>query len=129
MIFKKNKTAIHRRSNREEPTLSPKAAALVREAGWLLVVALLAFLTLILATYHRADPGWSYSGAAGSTAIQNKGGVVGAWLADLLFFFFGVSCWWWVFAGVILVVGGFRRIAAHDHGQSEARHHPWLAIP
>ena len=51
--------------------------------------------------------------------IANKGGVAGAWLADLLLYLFGLSAWWWVVAGVVLVVAGFRRIGhpelATDH--------------
>ena len=112
-----------------EPRLSPRHTALIRESWWLLVVAAVAFLTLILATYHKTDAGWSYSGTG--LAVQNKGGVVGAWLADLLLYLFGFSAWWWVFAGIVLVVAGYRRVAAHSAtgpGAAE-RHHPWLAAP
>jgi S-DNA-T family DNA segregation ATPase FtsK/SpoIIIE len=127
MIFKKNSIVKGRRGNRSDASLSPKAAALVREAWWLLVVALLAFLTLTLATYHKSDAGWSYSGT-GAT-IQNKGGVVGAWLSDLMFYLFGHSAWWWAFAGIVLVVAGYRRMIASGHTNVEGRHHPWLAVP
>ncbi|HEY2970158.1 MAG TPA: DNA translocase FtsK 4TM domain-containing protein [Casimicrobiaceae bacterium] len=116
-----------RRMSRPEPSFSPKAAALVRESWWLLVVALLTFLTLTLATYHKTDAGWSYSGTG--TVIQNKGGAVGAWLSDLLFYLFGLSAWWWVFAGVVLVVAGYRRMIAADRTEVGPRHHPWLAMP
>jgi len=117
----------NRRASRPEPSLSPKAAALVRESWWLLVVALLTFLTLTLATYHKTDAGWSYSGTG--AMIQNTGGAVGAWLSDLLFYLFGFSAWWWVFAGIILVVAGYRRIIAAGRTDVEPRHHPWLAVP
>ena len=99
----------------------------MRESGWLLVVALLAFLALILATYHKEDAGWSYSGAGG--AIQNKGGLIGAWLADLLLYLFGFSAWWWVFAGLVWVVAAYRGIATPGGEDSELRHHPWVALP
>jgi S-DNA-T family DNA segregation ATPase FtsK/SpoIIIE len=124
MIFKGNN---NRRNGRSGTSLSPRARALVRESGWLLVVALLAFLALILATYHKDDAGWSYSGTG--AAIQNKGGPIGAWLADLLFYLFGFSAWWWVFAGVVWVVAGYRRIATPGGEDSDRRHHPWLALP
>ncbi|HEV8257113.1 MAG TPA: DNA translocase FtsK 4TM domain-containing protein [Casimicrobiaceae bacterium] len=127
MIFKKNSIVKTRRVSRSDASLSPKAAALVREAWWLLVVALLAFLTLTLATYHKSDAGWSYSGT-GAT-IQNKGGVVGAWLSDLMFYLFGHSAWWWAFAGIVLVVAGYRRMIASDPTNIDGRHHPWLAVP
>ena len=94
------------------PPLSPRFARLVRESWWLVIVAAFIWLALILATYSRDDPGWSYSGSG--APIVNKGGVAGAWLADLLFYLFGLSAWWWVIAGVVLVVSAFRRIAEPD---------------
>src|ERR1043166_5335801 len=129
MIPRQNNAALNRRFATVEPRFSARHAALIRESWWLIVVAAVAFLTLILATYHKTDAGWSYSGPA--PTVQNKGGVVGAWLADLLLYLFGLSAWWWVFAGIVAVVGGYRRVAAHsdpDAGSRE-RHHPWLAVP
>src|SRR5579862_4776591 len=102
---------------------SPRFAALIRESWWLIVVALFVYLGLILATYHRSDPGWSFSGTG--QPILNKGGVVGAWLADLLLYLFGLSSWWWVFAGAVLIVAGYRHLT---RGAVEF-HHPWLAVP
>ena len=78
--------------------LSPRFARLVRESWWLLVVAGFVWLALILATYAKTDPGWSFSGVG--APIANRGGVAGAWLADLLLYLFGASAWWWVVAGV-----------------------------
>jgi DNA segregation ATPase FtsK/SpoIIIE, S-DNA-T family len=120
-MFLKKKEAV---SRRRQPvivaptvTLSPRFARLVRESWWLLVVAAFVWLALILATYSRNDPGWSFSGVGGP--ITNKGGIVGAWLSDLLLYLFGFSAWWWVVAGVVLVVAGYRRIGhpelATDH--------------
>mgnify|MGYP006187585703 CR=1 FL=1 len=51
--------------------LPAKLARLLREAKWLVLVALAAYLLLILATYRRSDPGWSHS-ASGEVA-QNAG--------------------------------------------------------
>jgi S-DNA-T family DNA segregation ATPase FtsK/SpoIIIE len=62
--------------------LPARLAGLLREARWLLVAVAAVYLLLILATFHKADPGWSTS-ATGAHA-QNAGGRVGAWLADLL---------------------------------------------
>ncbi len=120
---------MRRRPMPSDAMFSPRHAALIRESWWLLVVAAVAFLTLILATYHKTDAGWSFSGTA--TTIQNKGGWVGAWVADLLLYLFGLSAWWWVFAGVVLVVAGYRRVSAQGWLDSTAaeRHHPWLAVP
>ena len=125
MIFKHKIQRQRRSSAAPEPTLSPRLAALVRESWWLLVVAVFAYLALILATYQRTDPGWSYSGTG--AAIHNKGGAVGAWLADLLLYLFGISAWWWVFAGIVLVVTGYRHLTRSIDAAD--RHHPWLAVP
>jgi S-DNA-T family DNA segregation ATPase FtsK/SpoIIIE len=125
MIFKQKIQRQRRASAAPEPTLSPRLAALVRESWWLLVVAVFAYLALILATYQRADPGWSFSGSG--AAIHNKGGAVGAWLADLLLYLFGISAWWWVFAGIVLVVTGYRHLTRSIDAAD--RHHPWLAVP
>src|SRR5690606_1860745 len=60
-------------------------------------------------TYARSDPGWSFSGTG--APLSNRGGIVGAWLSDLLLYLFGLSAWWLVAAGVVLIVSGYRRIA------------------
>jgi S-DNA-T family DNA segregation ATPase FtsK/SpoIIIE len=103
--------------------------ALVHEAWWLFVVALLAFLALILATYHKTDAAWSFSGNGGP--IQNRGGVVGAWVADILLYLFGLSAWWWVVTGIVLVVIGYHRMMAAQHGDGdiEPSHPAWVVVP
>jgi DNA segregation ATPase FtsK/SpoIIIE, S-DNA-T family len=131
MIFNKKKqgdigrrqSAASTRLRPAEATLAPRFVRLLRESGWFLIVVAFVYLALILATYNKSDPGWSFSGSA--APLQNKGGVVGAWLADLLLYLFGLSAWWWVAAGVVLVVSGYRRLT-HE---APERHHPWLAIP
>ncbi len=45
------------------------------------------FLLIALLTHHPADPGWSRAG--GSAVIHNQGGVVGAWVADIVLYLFG----------------------------------------
>jgi len=107
MVFKRN-DSVNRRLQSSEPALSPRFARLVRESWWFLVVAAFLYLALILATYSKSDPGWSFSGTG--AALANRGGVVGAWLADLLLYLFGLSAWWWVMGGVVLVVAGYRRV-------------------
>ena len=111
MFFKKKTSANSARARAAtapDRTLSPRIARLVRESWWLLVVAAFAWLALVLATYAKSDPGWSFSGVGG--AIVNRGGAAGAWLSDLLLYLFGISAWWWVAAGVVTVVAGYRRI-------------------
>ncbi len=106
-----------------EASLSPRLVRLLHEAWWFLIVVGFVYLALILATYSKSDAAWSFSGSGG--VLQNKGGVVGAWLADLLLYLFGLSAWWWVIAGVVVVVSGYRRLTREDI----ERHHPWLAVP
>ena len=76
------------------------------EVQWLVLLGLCLWLILIMATYHREDPGWSRIGMGGE--IFNRGGPIGAWMADMLFFLFGFSAWWWVVWCVVLMI----RVAA-----------------
>src|ERR1700694_3781099 len=111
------------RSRPAVSSLSPRFARLLHESWWLLIVVAFIYLALVLATYHKSDAGWSFSGSG--APLQNKGGVGGAWAADLLLYLFGLSAWWWVIAGVVVVVLGYRRLT-HEEVQG---HHPLLAIP
>ena len=121
MFYKKNGNR-RRRSSAAEATLSPRFARLVRESWCLLLAAVLVYIALILTTYTKSDRGFSFTGT--TDTIANRGGVVGAWLSDLLLYLFGVSAWWWVAGGVMLLVAGFRRIANPDRPRE---HPPWLA--
>ncbi len=88
--------------------LPPRIAALLREFWWFALLAVALLLLLVLFTYHKGDPGWSQSVRA--TSIHNSGGVIGAYLSDLLLYLFGVSAYWWVLFCAALVGWGFRRI-------------------
>ena len=88
--------------------LPAKLAGLLREAKWLALVGLALYLVLVFATFHRSDPGWSHS--ASDAVTRNAGGVVGAYLADLLLYLFGVSAYWWVALCAYIVVWGYRRL-------------------
>ena len=59
----------------------------LREAALILALALAAYLLLSLLTYEPTDPGWSTTGT--DDLIANRGGIVGAWLADALLYGFG----------------------------------------
>jgi S-DNA-T family DNA segregation ATPase FtsK/SpoIIIE len=130
-MFSKTKEATEKRRPRRGaapaspggPEFSPRIARLVRESWWLIVVAVFVWLSLILATYTKTDPGWWFSGTG--APIANKGGVAGAWLADLLLNLFGMSAWWWVVGGVVLVVAGYRRIG---HPELSSEHPLGLAV-
>ncbi len=88
--------------------LPPRVSRLLRESGWLILVGAALYLILIFYSYDRGDPGWSHSGDYDH--IQNAGGNIGAWLADLLLYLFGVSAWWWVAFFFATVSWSYRRI-------------------
>src|SRR6185437_14745710 len=68
---------------------------------------------LTLVTYTKSDRAWSTTGSGSD--IANRGGVIGAWVSDLLLYLFGLSAWWWVAGGVFLVVLGYRRVVRPEH--------------
>ena len=90
-----NKKTASTSSNHQPPA---EHAGLVKEAWWFFFAVIGVYLVLILATYYPNDPSWSHS-ASENVAIHNAGGVVGAWMSDMLLYIFGFSAWWWaVFA-------------------------------
>ena len=58
-----------------------------REGLVIALIALTIFLTMALATYHPADPGWASIGH--QVNVDNAAGRFGAWLASLLMDVFG----------------------------------------
>jgi len=108
------------RNTRNGPSpLQTRLSALLREARWILFAALAVWLTLVLATWSAADPGWSHSVEPG--VVHNRGGMLGAYLSDILLYLFGYSAWWWVVLLLHRVLAGYRRLASHlrAHGQPE----------
>lgn len=105
-----------------DPTERPRAPAqaatppgarlprLLREAGWIVFLAIALYLALILFTHAPQDPGYFFSGKGG--AIANKGGVTGAWISNFLFGLHGLSAWWWVVLLGFTVLRLFRRVEA-----------------
>jgi len=83
-----------RTQQRSSTPLPARLAALLRESRWLLLIAAALYLILILFGYNRGDPAWSHS--ASGVLTHNPGGVLGAWMADILLYVFGFSAWWWL---------------------------------
>ena len=107
-----NVSARASRNTRNGPSpLQTRIGGLLREARWILFAALAAWLTLVLLTWSPADPGWSHSVA--SDELHNKGGMLGAYLADILLYLFGFSAWWWVILLLHRVRAGYHRLASH----------------
>jgi S-DNA-T family DNA segregation ATPase FtsK/SpoIIIE len=84
----------------------------LREAGWILLLGIGCWLALVLASYHRGDPGPFFSGTG--EAVLNKGGATGAWIAEALLYLFGVSAWWWVALAAIGIHRLYRRVEEWD---------------
>ena len=99
----------HSGSSANRNPLPPRIASLVRESSWLAMLALVLYLLVVLFTYSKADPGWSHSAGGG---IRNAGGMIGAYLADLLLYLFGISAYWWVACFGAFAAWGFKRIEA-----------------
>ena len=83
-------------------------------AGWLALVGIALYLLLVLVTYQQSDPGWSHS--VRTDSVRNAGGMVGAYIADLMLYLFGVSAYWWIVLCGALVAWGFRRIENLEPG-------------
>ena len=60
----------------------------LREAAFLLLAPVAVYLLLCLITYSTDDPGWNHA-AAHAQPVQNLGGAIGAWIADVAFSLFG----------------------------------------
>ncbi len=73
-------------SPRREP--SPRRQRLLRDIALILIAPLLLYLLASLVTFSPTDPGWSHSGSV-TAPLNNVGGRVGAWLADVLLYLTG----------------------------------------
>ncbi len=98
--------------------LSERARRLLREAAALLLFPLAAYLFVCLVTFSAQDPGWSRSTQPGA-AIHNFGGVIGAYLADVLFNLFGVVAYAFPLLLAVLAVGVLRGWYRREAGASQ----------
>jgi S-DNA-T family DNA segregation ATPase FtsK/SpoIIIE len=76
-----------RRKTKKPAQLTHQVSRGLREGALLILGAMAIFLLVSLATYNPEDPGWSNSGTY--SQIYNAGGLVGAWLADVLLYLLG----------------------------------------
>lgn len=105
-----SRTSRNSRNTSSTTTVLPsRISALLREARWLVFATLAAWLALVLASYHPADPGWSHATVV--SHIHNHGGSLGAWMSDMLLYLFGFSAWWWVVLLLHRVRAGYQRLA------------------
>jgi len=91
--------------------LQQKLLGFLREARWVLFALLAAWLSLVLVTWAPSDPAWSHSSSA--EVLSNKGGILGAYTADILLYLFGFSAWLLVIGLLNRVRAGWRRLMHH----------------
>lgn len=108
---------------KETSLLAVRLAALLRESRLILLGAAAIYLILVLYGYDRNDPAWSHS--ASNVVPHNAGGIVGAWLADILLYVFGFSAWWWAVLLSQKVWIGYRGIAQNSLFDRRAL---WIAL-
>ena len=87
---------------------STRLSRLMREAGWIIFLALALYLALIFATYQQTDPGYFFTVKDGP--ILNKGGWAGAQISHMAFGINGLSAWWWVALAIYAVMRLFHRV-------------------
>jgi len=81
----------------------------------------LAFWLLALSSHTLQDAAWSTSGESG--AILNRGGRLGAWLADASYYLLGFSVWWAYAAGVRAWLASLARwLRGHELLQAPPAH-------
>ncbi|WP_234987676.1 DNA translocase FtsK [Novilysobacter spongiicola] len=72
----------------DRPAASPRRQRLMRDIALILIAPFLLYLLVCLVTFSPNDPGWSQSGSI-TAPLHNRGGRVGAWLADVLLYLTG----------------------------------------
>jgi S-DNA-T family DNA segregation ATPase FtsK/SpoIIIE len=102
-----------RAGNGNQPNTRPGAARFATEIALVAGFVGLVIWLLALLSYSPQDAAWSTSGTG--APIQNRGGHVGAWLADASYFLLGFSVWWCVFAAAKAWLTGLAAwLRSHD---------------
>ena len=83
----KNKVKTIVKSSDEHDATRLNGFQRLKESSFILAILTALFLALSMYTFSPADPSWSRTSWGGE--IENAGGLIGAWLADTLFFIFG----------------------------------------
>ncbi len=61
----------------------------MRDMALILIAPLLLYLWICLFTYSPDDPGWSTASGGVTAELHNAGGLIGAWIADVLLYLTG----------------------------------------
>ena len=121
--------AYTRNTNPQEAAPLPgRLVRLLSEARWFVLTVVTVYLILIFLTYSKADPGWSQASVV--PHLQNWGGRIGAWIADLMLFIFGFSAWWCCVFLLRSVWTGYRRLSQRfllqTEPEPEHHHEVWI---
>ncbi len=79
----------------------------LKEAAFISIGAISAYILLSLASHNSSDPGWSTTGSGAQ--IFNLGGIAGAWISDILFSLVGYMAY---FLPALLIYRFFRLLLA-----------------
>ena len=77
-----------RREPAEAAKPNPRRQRLMRDIAMIVIAPFLLYLLVTLYTFSPSDPGWSHSGSV-TAPLNNAGGRVGAFLADVLLYLCG----------------------------------------
>lgn len=112
----------------EAAPLPNRLVRLLSEARWFVLTVVSVYLILIFLTYSKTDPGWSQANVV--PQLDNWGGRIGAWVADLMLFIFGFSAWWFCVYLLRSVWSGYRRLSQRFLFQTEPEpehhHEGWI---
>ncbi|MBE0439897.1 MAG: DNA translocase FtsK 4TM domain-containing protein [Gammaproteobacteria bacterium] len=109
-------------NNKDEQTAGSGAISFrLREAALILALALAGYLLLSLWTYQPTDPGWSTTGM--NDVVANRGGIVGAWLADILLYGFGFPAY---LSPLMLAFSGWLLFSWGKTADSDDALHFWV---
>jgi S-DNA-T family DNA segregation ATPase FtsK/SpoIIIE len=90
------------KNNQPANEMPPYMVRALKEGAFILLVFCAVYALVSLVSYHRLDPGWSYTGDK-TGVVRNLGGSAGAWLSDLFLFAFGYFAY--LFPAVFIYVG------------------------
>ena len=111
-VYKRGAAAAASNADNDAPVrLRRQALLFVASVVWLITL-------LALLTHHPGDAGFSTSGDG--TGVHNRAGVIGAWLADMLYVMFGFSAWWLMLVGLREWLAGLARWLRGSSGAADS---------
>lgn len=113
----RNKQAVDTKKRRP---LSVQMRHRLHEGLFWVAVTLALFLFISLSTYHMNDPGWSSTGLG--SHVDNRGGRVGAWFADVFLSLFG----WMAYLFPVLMILSSWLALQEDKEDIPHRPREWL---